>query len=335
MKLSAILSTLIGLAAIIALIVLNGAAEIEKGVAAAGWGIAFVVVLHLPQVLFSSQGWRAVVSSAQMPSRAVFFGLRLIREAVNGLLPVAQIGGDLVAARLLTLGGVPLSMAGASVTVDRTLELLSQVAFTILGVALLIASPGGAGLPHSVTIATIAVLAVLAVIFILAQRFGVFRLLESSLLRLARKRNWKALEAVSGLHQSIIGLYKSPRRLILGGGYHFISWLLGGLEVLVALQVLGIAADFREALIIESLGQAFRAMGFAVPGGLGVQEGGVILICGLFGIGPQSAIELSLLRRIREVALGVPGLIAWYWVEGPRAARPIPPQEELPRETTS
>jgi putative membrane protein len=324
MRLPAILSSLVGLAALIALVVMNGATEIEQGIAAAGWGIGFVVVLHLPQVAFSSQGWRAVVSSARPPSRSVFFGLRLIREAVNGLLPVAQIGGDLVAARLLTLGGVPLSMAGASITVDRTLELLTQVAFTILGVGLLIASPVGTGLPRSVTVVTIAVLGVLALIFLLAQRFGVFRLLETSLLRLARKRNWTALEAVAGLHQSIVGLYKSPRRLLLGGGFHFISWLFGGLEVLVGLQVLGVTVDLREALIIESLGQAFRAMGFAVPGGLGVQEGGVILICGLMGIGPQSAIELSLLRRFREAVLGVPGLIAWYWIEAPRAARAVP-----------
>ncbi|MEI9986863.1 MAG: flippase-like domain-containing protein [Aliidongia sp.] len=335
MRLPAILSSLVGLAALITLVVMNGATQIEQGIAAAGWSIAFVVILHLPQVAFSSLGWRAVVSSARLPSRSVFFGLRLIREAVNGLLPVAQIGGDLVAARLLTLGGVPLSMAGASVTVDRTLELLTQVAFTILGVGLLIASPESTGLPRSVTVATIAVLGGLAVIFLLAQRFGVFRLLETSLLRLARKRNWKALEAVAGLHQSIVGLYKSPRRLLLGGGLHFISWLLGGLEVLVGLQVLGVTVDFREALIIESLGQAFRAMGFAVPGGLGVQEGGVILICGLMGIGPQSAIELSLLRRFREVVLGVPGLLAWYWVEAPRAARTVPSKEELTRETTS
>jgi uncharacterized membrane protein YbhN (UPF0104 family) len=120
---------------------------------------------------------------------------------------------------------------------------------------------------------------------------------------------------------------------LLGGGYHFVSWLLGGVEALVGLRVLGVAAGPREALIIESLGQAFRAMGFAVPGGLGVQEGGVILVCGLLGIDPRSAIELSLLRRLRELALGVPGLLAWHWVEGARSARIVPAREEQPRET--
>jgi uncharacterized membrane protein YbhN (UPF0104 family) len=99
---------------------------------------------------------------------------------------------------------------------------------------------------------------------------------------------------------------------------------------MVGLHALGVPVGFRDATIIESLGQAFRAVGFAVPGGLGVQEGGVLLICTLLGIGPQTAIELSLLRRIRELALGVPALTAWYWIERPYAGALASPHENEP-----
>src|SRR5258708_34099030 len=97
-----------------------------------------------------------------------------------------------------------------------------------------------------------------------------------------------------------------------------ISWLLGGVEVMLALYLVGVSVDLREGLIIESLGQALRAVGFAVPASLGVQEGGYVLICGVLGISPQAAIELSLLKRVREVALGVPALIVWQIIEGRR-----------------
>lgn len=90
---------------------------------------------------------------------------------------------------------------------------------------------------------------------------------------------------------------------------------------MLALYFVGVSVDFREGLIIESLGQAFRAVGFAIPGSLGVQEGGFIIACGLFGVSPQAAIQLSLLKRIREVALGIPALIAWQIVE----IRPLEP----------
>jgi uncharacterized membrane protein YbhN (UPF0104 family) len=65
--------------------------------------------------------------------------------------------------------------------------------------------------------------------------------------------------------------------------------------------------------VIESLGQVVRSMGFLVPGALGVQEGGYVLVCGLFGIPPEQALALSLVRRLRDLLLGLPGLVAWRW----------------------
>lgn len=327
---AAILSTLIGLAVVAALVMANGGAEIQAGIMEAGWGILAVIAMHVPQMVFSGLAWRTLVVSDATPSRPAFLGLRLIREAVNALLPVAQIGGEFVGARLLALRGVSLSLGGASVTVDLTMEMLSQVAFTLIGLGLLLVSPDKMEVLHWIAGGIAAAMGVLAA-FILAQRFGLFQLLEKGLLYLARKHEWKGLEDVAGLHLAIVQLYQSPRRLILAGTHHLISWGLGGLEVMVALHVLGIPVDWREAMIIESLGQAFRSLGFAVPGALGVQEGGFILVCGLLGISPQAAIELSLLKRIRELALGVPGLLAWQWIEGRRLSRPaISNAEETP-----
>jgi hypothetical protein len=47
-----------------------------------------------------------------------------------------------------------------------------------------------------------------------------------------------------------------------------------------------------------------------------VQEGGYLLICAMFGISAPNALALSLIRRIRELSLGVPGLILWHYMEG-------------------
>ncbi len=91
-----------------------------------------------------------------------------------------------------------------------------------------------------------------------------------------------------------------------------VSWLLGGVEICLALHFLGHDVGIAHGLIIESLGQALKAAGFAVPGALGVQEGGYIVICQLFGLSPEMAIALSLMKRLREVGLGVPALLAWH-----------------------
>ena len=321
MKFAALFAALIGLAILVALVLTNGVAAIEAAIASAGFGILWVVAAHFPQSLFSSLGWRAAVASERVPPAWTFFGFRLIREAINGLLPVGQVGGEFVNVRLLGQKGVPLSSAGASVAVDKTLEIVSQIAFTLLGMALLMLDPAQADMIHWIGGGVLGAVGLIAA-FIAAQRFGLFRLLEEGILKLARKQQWKGAEGLVGLHEEIVGLYKSPRRLVWGTLLHLVSWILGGVEVWAALHVLGIDVDPRGALIVESLGQAFKSMGFAIPGALGVQEGGLILACSLVGVDAQGAIELSLLKRIRELTLGVPGLIAWQWIEGRRLFSP-------------
>jgi hypothetical protein len=61
---------------------------------------------------------------------------------------------------------------------------------------------------------------------------------------------------------------------------------------------------------------AVRGAAFAVPGALGAQEGGLIVLCAMFGIPPEAALALSLVKRIPDVVLGVPGLLAWQAMEG-------------------
>jgi hypothetical protein len=73
---------------------------------------------------------------------------------------------------------------------------------------------------------------------------------------------------------------------------------------------------------------AIRGAAFAVPGGFGVQEGGLVLLGHLMGLAPETALALSLVKRVPDVALGLPGLAAWHWIEVRQllgARRPLRP----------
>jgi len=52
-----------------------------------------------------------------------------------------------------------------------------------------------------------------------------------------------------------------------------------------------------------------------VPGGLGVQEGGFILIGGALGLDPTTSLALAGARRIRDLLIFVPGLLTWQLAE--------------------
>ncbi len=68
-------------------------------------------------------------------------------------------------------------------------------------------------------------------------------------------------------------------------------------------------------LILESLAFALRSAAFAVPAGVGVQEGGYVALGAVFGLGPEIGLALSLLKRAREILLAAPALLAWKMVE--------------------
>jgi len=314
MKRSAILGILIGLGVAITLLVSNNIAGIAQALLGAGWGILFVVALHLPQTLFSTLGWRALIDEAKPPKLWLLYRLRWVRESANALLPVAQIGGDFVRARLLAQRGTPLRLAVGSCMVDLSIEMAAQIVFTLLGVGLLLWGPHmGNVIP--LAIGTTAAGGLIAVSFMASQRYGLFKVVEPLIARFAGGEKWAFLGELTGLNEAVVAIYRQPRRVWTSGGHHLISWALGAVETLVAMKILGIDATLREAVIIEGLGQAVRGLAFFVPAALGVQEGGYLLICAMFGISPQDALALSLIRRIRELLLGVPGLILWHRME--------------------
>ncbi|WP_428541697.1 flippase-like domain-containing protein [Rhodopila sp.] len=327
MRFGAIIGGLLGLALSVWLLQNYGVGRILALLANAGWfGVLSVIAFHLPQIVASALGWCAITGPATpRPPVRTYLLLRWIREGVNNLLPVAQIGGEFVAARLLQRHGMKLAPAIAATVADLTMEMLTQIAFTLLGLVLLLQTVADSGIAGYV-ISGLALAATLAAGFLAAQWFGLASAIESTLLRLGRALGWAGTANVKGLHDALIACYRSPARVAQSALWHMISWLLGGIEVCLALHFLGHDVGLVPGLIIESLGQALKAAGFAVPGALGIQEGGYIIIGQLFGLSPETAIALSLMRRLREVTLGIPALLAW-----PRAeARPVVDAEGRP-----
>lgn len=296
----------------------------------AGWfGILAVIAFHLVQVLFSALGWRTITGpTSPRLGLGSFLVLRWVREAVNNLMPVAQIGGEFVASRLLQQRGLKLASAIAGTVADVTIQVVTQILFTLLGLTLLLHSVGDSDIAGYL-LSGLLVAALLVAGLLGAQWLGLAALVEQGIARLGRTMGWAATANVEGLHKALIDCYRAPGRVALAALWQTISWLLGGVEICLALHFLGHDVGIGPGLIIESLGQALKAAGFAVPGALGVQEGGYIVICQALGLSPEIAIALSLMKRLREVALGVPGLVFWQRTEA-KAAAPAGPIPDVP-----
>ena len=262
------------------------------------WLVPALMGLHLFQLLLSSRAWACLLPPG--PVRGLF-RLRVVREGIDSLLPVAQVGGEVVGTHLLARHGPALPDAAASVVVDVTVEVLTQLLFLLAGVATLaLISPGGrweGWLGAALMLATIG--AGLLVI----QRFGLLRLVESLARQIAARWPQSGVQAgaLEGLHGSAAAIYARRGKLLRAATLHGIAWLLGSVESWAVLHALGTGAGAAQALVVEALGMAARSAGFAIPGALLVQETGFVLAAAAAGLPGDAGLALSLVKRVREV----------------------------------
>jgi putative membrane protein len=314
---------LIGLALTAWLLASYGLSNVLEVLGRAGmFGFVAIVAFHVPQMLLSALGWEAIARPG--PGLRAYLRLRWVREAVNNLLPLAQIGGEFVVAHLLQRQGVRLARAIGGTIADLLLEMGTQVLFTVLGVALLVHVAGHSGVTELATRALWIVALVVAGAFG-ALWMGLAAVIERAALRMGRSFGWPATAELDGLHEALVGCFRAPARVAVASVWHLVSWLSGGLEVCLILHFFGLDVGLADGLIIESLGQALKAVGFAVPGALGVQEGGYVVVCRLLNIPPETALAVSLIKRVREAVLGIPGLVLWHRAEAKAALLIRPP----------
>ncbi|XQZ97782.1 lysylphosphatidylglycerol synthase domain-containing protein [Komagataeibacter rhaeticus] len=278
-------------------------------VAAGGWSIPAIIAFHATQVCASAQAWRLLAQTGRAPLPfADFVALRCAREGINNLLARRE--------------GLGIRRAAASTICDLTIELLSQVTFTLLGLGLLFClvnrSPVTDGLMESAGAALL-----LGAVFFGSQYLGAVSVVERLLVRIAAHLGWDGVDDIRGLHDEILGLYRTRENSLRAGSMQLLGWSLGTIEVFLVLRAMGHPLSLADSFVIESVGQAAKSAGFAVPGALGVSEGGYIIIGGLFGLSPQAGIALSLIKRLREIAWGLPSLVAWQVMEM-RWVRPNP-----------
>lgn len=318
-----------GSALFTALIAYEGVGAVASAVATAGWGLLAVTAFHLVPVTAAAVGWHQLIPRARRPPLRVFLLARWVGEAINDLLPVAGIGGNVAKALVVKWRGCCGLLATASVVVDVTLVVATQSLFTAVGLILLVVHVG-AGPTAWRAGAGAATMILLAVAFVVAQRRGAFARAAHLFEQVAGGRQFAALAGgARALDAEVKELYRQRRRVAVSAAWHAVQWLTGAGEVWLALYFLGHPVTLLEAVLLESLGQAVRTAAFAVPAGIGVQEGGFLALGTALGIPPHIALALSLVKRVPEIALGLPGLLAWQgvlWRRRDSAHGPIPPR---------
>jgi putative membrane protein len=308
---------LIGFLLATALIGWFGFSEVMAATLAAGWfGLLLLAAWQMVLFLVLAAAWDVIAPAREARRPWIFLWGRMVRDAAGNCLPFSHMGGFVAGARTVTLHGVAWPLATASTLVDVTAEVLAQIAFAAIGVVILIAhAPDSAlALPVAIGLA-IAMPATGAFIWLQQGAVTIFGKLGQ---RIAGEWFADAQERVVVLQTELSLLYGHTGRLALGSAIHLLAWIGTGIGGWITFRLLGAEISLLDALAIEALLHAVLAVAFLVPGYVGVQEAAYLALGAAFGVPPEIALGVSLLRRARDLAVGVPVLLVWQFIEARR-----------------
>jgi len=287
-----------------------------------GWGLLPITLFHVVPLSFSALSWRELLTASSRPDVVSIIWIRWIRESINALLPVAGVGGDIVS--LAHQRGVPGVQAAATMVVDTTVGVATQMVFVVAGVTLLvIRSSEGAALPVvSALLIGVAAFAVAIATFVMLQHRSMFVMFSKLGSRLAPAK-WLSgfAGSASAIDDAVVDTYRRGSAFVRANVLRLAGWTAGAGEIWLVMHFLERHLNLTDAFVLESLGSGVRAAAFMVPGALGALEGGLVLFGALLGLPADVALAISLSKRVRELALGLPGLLVWQWIEGRRLRR--------------
>lgn len=279
----------------------------------------------LPYVLVyvaDTAAWRVAFPA----SPAVGFG-RLLRvrwsgEAVNNVVPSAYLGGEAVKVFLLRRRGVPLGVGTTAAVVSKSAQTLAQVLFIGAGaLAFAWIAPGNGGL-HRAMLAVVGLSTLTLIALFWLQRRGLFTSLMRAGERLGLRLRVLAEHRgrLEQLDRQIGAFYREhQRRFLACVGVYWLGWLLDAVEIFVVAHLMGVEMTWQQALAVEAFISVAKVLGVFVPGAVGVQESGVVLLGRLAGLPEPFALAYALFRRGRELLYAAVG---WTWLYLEEASLP-------------
>lgn len=316
MKIWTWVALIVGFALAIFVVMHIGVAAVFGAVVGVGWlGFIAILLAATPIIALLALAWRALLGP--VVAYWVLFVSRQLRDSATDLLPFTQIGGWVIGARAGILAGIPPIKAYSSSVVDLTCETMAQIAFTIIGLligfARLQASPEMAGYADALILGT-ALLVPGVIAFVVLQRKG-----TKLAARLAAQFLPNAVAHTEQFTAEIEMLYQQPKKLALSSAFHLLAWLATSVWLWVIFRLCGADISVMDAIAIECILSALRSAAVFVPAAVGIQEAGYAALAPVFGAGPEIGLAVSLLKRARDVVLGIPVLLIWQAVEGKRA----------------
>jgi putative membrane protein len=280
-----------------------------------GWLAPVILLPYFCVYVVDCIGWRFCLP-AQLPlSFTTLFRIRWTGESVNNVLPSGYVGGEAVKVYLLRRRGIATHTGTSSVVVGRSAQTTAQLFFILLAAFAFLQIAGDRpGLRAGMILVLVGGTLALAGLFWVQSR-GLFASILSVAGVLRVKLGWleKRRAKILEVDRTILGFYRNHRpRFYASTGCYFGGWLLDTLEIYLVAHLLGMPITWVEAFAVEAFIGVAKVLGLWVPGSLGVQESGIVMLGELAGFPDTLSVAYALLRRAREIIFAGIGWLLLY-----------------------
>jgi len=279
--------------------------------AASQLGPIGLLVLLIPSTIMyvvEAYGWKITLgpSAKNIPFWRVL-AIRTAGEVVNMTTPTAYVGGEPLKAYLLSKHHVPIVEGLASVVIAKTTMTIAEVVFILMGIALAfwtVGADGSSGQTVAAGLVSVGFLILVTAALVFVQQQGLFTWLLEFLRKIGLKIHYLEVreKRLRSLDRTILDFYRDNRlTFCFSIGLFFVGWMAEALEVYIIIYFLGGPAMALSAISISALSVFIKSGTFFIPGSLGAQDGGNMLVLKAFGYSDVTGITFALIRRFREL----------------------------------
>ncbi|HLP60647.1 MAG TPA: lysylphosphatidylglycerol synthase transmembrane domain-containing protein [Candidatus Deferrimicrobium sp.] len=255
--------------------------------------------------------WKVILDEYEGKTSLIdLFNARMVGHAVSQLTLTAQVGSE--ATRIFMVNRSRRKVCIASVVLDKTIEFLAAIVFTIIGVIIIFYRIPLPGKVKTIFIGGVAICSLLLFFLFRKQKKGMLGWMVDLLARFKIRPRYfeKHREKIKETDEYISEFYR-------GHGWAFLKvFLLYSLLILlwtveIHLNIIYIGdpnISFVDSFLITILGNLAFIFPF-VPGSLGIYEATYIALFALLGRRADVGLALVVIRRILALLLAGFGLL--------------------------
>lgn len=290
-----------------------GATRLLADLRAFGWAIVGVIAFELVIDACNTAAWRATLPLQPAIRFGLLYWVRQAGVAVNQVTPTATVGGEVVKTLLLR-PYVRTAAAAASLVAARMSYALGQTILVIVGLSAVLSRMDGApDLAKAIVVAVVTTGGGL-IGLVWLQRRGIFASLANAVARLGVRRSSveRLRSAGHALDHQLRAFYSDrPGAFAASVAWHVLGQAVGLVQLGYILAALGTPVPLATCLAIEAFALVLDSAAFLVPGRVGVQEAGRVLVFTTFGLNATTGLAVAVIVRLNQLAVVAIGLGAY------------------------